>query len=876
LNDSKKNTLWLKCLSIQGNNIFIGTNEGILIRFNKTTGRTEIQKKISDEITGSSPIDDMFIDTQNRVWLFLSGHGILVTDTSFNKIKFIASSELSKNKIINPQFKGHALYDGNLFLATTEGLKIISVKDTRVLESTILPLSLPAEILEHELSAISEKEGRILLSGAHGLFELDIKKNELCKILPSKNYEDRNWFIMNDCLYQTDQSIWAGGAGNEGAGIAWIKNINSPFNAFCTSMNNNGIKLINCFTLCKRDDSTLITCADDGLYKINHITGGINKYRTPGSYLLAFTDSYNNLLVCGNNGLKIFDKNNDQIDLATAYPELLPLKNDTLLTCQHLGDSLFFLAGLSQKGMYIWNSKRKTLEIKSTNSTTSPLKSNLVKCLYLDSRNHLWIISDNSLSVYDPLNNTITHLNISLPGSINMDICELSNRFWIASYGTGIIELDNNYEIKNIYTEKEGISNSGVFKILPVNDSSLIVSSMHGLSVLNIYTKKIKTYFDEDGLQSDDFDMLSGYKNDRYIFMGGVGVTKIDISKLKENLYPPSFYFLNTKIEKEKDNQITDTRNLEIQKITVPNNWLQLNVSFIGINYLNPNRVTYKYKIKEVADNWIDLGTQNFINLIGLSPGKYTLEVKAANEDGVWCEPKTLVLTFEPKWYQTWWFDLLVALTTASLIYGFYRYRLMQIRKQHQIRKEIAGDLHDDIGATLNSVKIFTHLAEKSKDNKKYFANIKEALTYASVGLRDMIWVLDDSGDTITDLVKRLKMFAQPVTEASDISISFTEDPSANNITLNKTEKRNLLLIAKEAINNSIKYAECENIKVTFFKFKNKTSLTIEDDGKGFAEEKITRGNGLNNMQQRAKQIHYRITLESQEGNGTKITVAKK
>ena len=159
---------------------------------------------------------------------------------------------------------------------------------------------------------------------------------------------------------------------------------------------------------------------------------------------------------------------------------------------------------------------------------------------------------------------------------------------------------------------------------------------------------------------------------------------------------------------------------------------------------------------------------------------------------------------------------------------------------------------------------------------QKYFANIKEALTHASTGLRDMIWVLDDSGDTITDLVKRLKMFAQPVAEASYINISFTEDPSANNITLNKTEKRNLLLIAKEAINNSIKYAECENIKVTFFKFKNKTSLTIEDDGKGFAEEKITRGNGLNNMQQRAKQIHYRITLESQEGNGTKITVAKK
>ena len=128
---------------------------------------------------------------------------------------------------------------------------------------------------------------------------------------------------------------------------------------------------------------------------------------------------------------------------------------------------------------------------------------------------------------------------------------------------------------------------------------------------------------------------------------------------------------------------------------------------------------------------------------------------------------------------------------------------------------------------------------------------------------------------TVEDLLKRIKQFAQPIANANNIHVYFSSD-NADILELNKTEKRNLLLIAKEAINNSIKYAECENIKVTFFKFQNKTSLTIEDDGKGFAEEKITRGNGLNNMQQRAKQIHYRITLESQEGNGTKITVAKK
>ena len=196
--------------------------------------------------------------------------------------------------------------------------------------------------------------------------------------------------------------------------------------------------------------------------------------------------------------------------------------------------------------------------------------------------------------------------------------------------------------------------------------------------------------------------------------------------------------------------------------------------------------------------------------------------------------------------------------------------------ERHQIRKEIAGDLHDDIGATLNSVKIFAHLAETSKTKQKYFDNIREALSYASTGLRDMIWVLDDTGDTVTDLVNRLRMFAHPVAEASGISIRIAEDPSINNIILSKTEKRNLLLIAKEAINNSIKYSGCEKITVTFFREHNKNTLIIEDDGKGFNENEIVRGNGLNNIQERAKQIHYNISLKSSLGKGTRIVIARK
>jgi len=865
------NSLWLKCMQRKNNYIFIGSNEGIAVRFNIQTYKTEVQKSIAEEVKGSLKIDNIFIDDKNRVWLFLDDNGILITDTNFHKIKFIPATELSETFSPNLQFRGYINFHGNLLLATNKGLKIVSVDKISPLKISKFLGLLPVEITQHELSAITEKDGEILFCGIDGLFRMGIKKNSFEKIIPAKNYKDEKLFNLSRCIYQTDKGIMV-----SINGVAWIKNKNSFFVPYCSSMNGSGVEL-NTFILglLAPDDSTLVAATDDGLYKINHINSTIKKYSNPDAYLLVFTGLHNDIIVSGDHGMNVFDHYDRPIHLSSVYPELVPYRNDRLLSWQALGDSLSFFVGLAQRGLYVWNMHKRKVEVIDTASKITPLRSNKTSSVYLDSKNRLWIIYGNDVALYNPLRKSIQNLNISLPGSIHMDVCEWKNQFWIASYGSGIIELDKSYKIKKVYGESDGLSSSSVFKIIPLNDSNLIVSSTNGLSVLNIYSKKISTYFEDDGLQSNVFDNISGVRYKNLIFLGGQnGFTKIDVEKFKQNTEAPNLYFLNTRTE-TKDS-LLETTNIQMNELKIPNDWIQTKISFVGINYLNPQRVIYQYRIKESSDNWIDLGTQNFISLIGLYPGTYTLEVKAANEDGVWCEPKQLILVFEPKWFQTWWFTALVVIAVASLLYGFYRYRLMQIRKQHQIRKEIAGDLHDDIGATINSVKIFTHLAETSTDKTKYFTHIKDSLTQASAGLRDMIWVLDDAGDTAGDLFKRLQMFARPVTEASGVSISFNIDDTGANIVLNKTEKRNLLLIAKEAINNSIKYARCENISVTFSKPHNKTTLVIRDDGKGFSDNKITPGNGLRNMRERAHQVHYNILIESEDGVGTNITLVKK
>jgi signal transduction histidine kinase len=93
---------------------------------------------------------------------------------------------------------------------------------------------------------------------------------------------------------------------------------------------------------------------------------------------------------------------------------------------------------------------------------------------------------------------------------------------------------------------------------------------------------------------------------------------------------------------------------------------------------------------------------------------------------------------------------------------------------------------------------------------------------------------------------------------------------------LTKTEKRNLLLIAKEAINNSIKYSDCRNITVECKEVNSRVSFIIRDDGKGFDSQQPSSGNGLRNIAERASQIHYRCKIASAPGEGVQILLVKK
>jgi signal transduction histidine kinase len=88
--------------------------------------------------------------------------------------------------------------------------------------------------------------------------------------------------------------------------------------------------------------------------------------------------------------------------------------------------------------------------------------------------------------------------------------------------------------------------------------------------------------------------------------------------------------------------------------------------------------------------------------------------------------------------------------------------------------------------------------------------------------------------------------------------------------------RQQVYLIFKEAINNIAKHAEATSVQIIMAPFNRKgLQLIIHDNGKGFNESEVRKGDGLRNMQKRAQTIHAELKLETDRGVRWILTVPK-
>ncbi len=865
--DSVLKNVFFSSLQIDNDRLFLSGSDGLYTMDLKKRKVSKFPVKANGGYINTSGISQLFLSPDKQLWLFTAFEGVIILNTeNMNLVSRKKTQAVAT-------YSATSLRAGTVLTGTDKGLIEYTLDQKEILIGQGKIRDIPGA--DGNIYAVKkDKLGNIWFATKNNLIRYDPASASYKVVVENKIMEEGPWTSsIFEIFFDDTGYIWLGSQ----EGLAYADQDPLKFSAFYKSPDSKAI-LTHCYSIFPDSDSSAYVSAENGFYSVNIKTGIIHAIDNTKTYFFSFTDHQNNLVASSIEGSVIIQKGK-QIPISKVYPEFSSLSSPVFNSCISMGDSVYILGTQDERGLVIWNYKRKKVSYVSENSPGLKLSNNLVNTIYRSGSGDIWILTDKSIMLYDLTKNTIRDLNIYDPVSqknytIFFDIAETEKYYFLASYSNGIVVIDKNYDFIREISTHQGLSNNCIYRLFNINNKTLIATSNNGLSVIDLSTYAIRRFYEESGLHSNSFEELSGSYGKEKIFAGGKGgFTIIFPDALIKQKNPPQLCIKNINILTSR--KTLDTSDTDITNISIPDNALQISILLSPINYSNPERTEVYYRITEQGGKWGRLSANNVLTLIGLPPGTYHLQIQAFNEDDVPGEIKELTLVFLPKWYQTLLFKFLVVAILMTCVYLLYRMRINQFKKEKKIRSRLASDLHDDLGSTMNSVKVYASLAIMEKQADKYLPLIKEGTQDAITGIRDIIWVLDDRKDTIEDLLARINAFASPICDANAIRYKQEISDNARDHKLGQEERRNLYMMMKEAINNAIKYSDCKNIAIDISVAKGKTSIQIKDDGKGFDSTKPNEGNGLKNTQRRAKEIRYRAVIDSSAGNGTSVLFQK-
>ena len=140
--------------------------------------------------------------------------------------------------------------------------------------------------------------------------------------------------------------------------------------------------------------------------------------------------------------------------------------------------------------------------------------------------------------------------------------------------------------------------------------------------------------------------------------------------------------------------------------------------------------------------------------------------------------------------------------------------------------------------------------------------------------LRDTIWAMNKNEITFEDFHGRvLSLIEKAKASSNNIQIKFNSTINSA-IIFPSTKGINMFRVIQEAINNTLKHAEATEISIAIYENDTSFFVDIKDNGKGFDRNTINLGNGLENIQQRIKELDGKISISSEIGKGTAIKIS--
>lgn len=576
--------------------------------------------------------------------------------------------------------------------------------------------------------------------------------------------------------------------------------------------------------------------------------------------------------------MNLFKDSHNQI-WSTTYAGLIKIKNGQptqVKLTDNAGDILYPQSSKELAGSIWVMGDKGVFKVNPVNDHYRFYKDSIeTKNFFYDAEmldsNRLVFASDAGVKIFDIKKETFTSIAPGIKKVMNIEIIDSKifmggmNEFAVYDINTGVIKILG----KELGIEK--VQNNRLRKD---PENNLWIFTSHGL--FKYYTNKgiFEEFTPGDGIYdlSDDFIGFFSYQNLFYIGYR-MAITSFDPSQVNVNTKKVDPVIMELYINNQLQSFSPDS--FAAAKLHLRHDENELRINYTAPDFTNADKIIFSYQLDGFDTTWINAGSRRSVAYTNLTPGTYTFKLKAANSSGVWNEKiATLSFVIKTPFWQTWWFRLTIAALLVVLIFSLYRYRLRQIKKIYEVRSNISRSLHDEVGATLSSINIYSDVARKKNNDpaiEQLIDKVYDASANAMENMSDIVWYVNPVNDLVENLLVRMREYALPLLEAKGINVTFDAQKNIEELKTTMPQRHNVYLIFKEAINNSLKYSQAKNIHIKLEKDAGNVKMNISDDGTGFPAAKEFSGNGIKNMYFRAKAIGGHLTIESFEGTGTTI-----
>ena len=352
------------------------------------------------------------------------------------------------------------------------------------------------------------------------------------------------------------------------------------------------------------------------------------------------------------------------------------------------------------------------------------------------SKDELWIGTVNGLYLFDKREKKMQEMLPSANmGTVNTIYQDKNHTTYIGTHGSGIWVYQNKTgNLTNYDTNNSALICNNIYCILPSNNKyELILSTENELACFNTKEKIFRNWTKEQGLPSAKFNTASGIRTHKGIFAfgsdDGLIIIRDSINlpyKFQSKLVFTGF---NIHYQKMKPGGVHSPLTKPIDEteeiiLSSDQNIFSFNIS--SINYDCPSRIFYSWKLEGFYDEWNIPSESNLIRYTNISPGEYTLKVRAIlMDDGHTMEERHIRIIIEPPFTQTVWAYLIYTFIVLLIAVGIFR--LFWLRKDKKVSNEkirfFVNTAHDIrtpltlIKAPLTEISNHEDLSEEGKKN---------------------------------------------------------------------------------------------------------------------------------------------------------------